>query len=440
MKHHIILLLAIVIAGCNTIGKNEGSATKAVTGNTPADTGAISIVKVYSPGQTITVGGSNADIKGFNSLAIQMACDAIHNAGGGTVKLMPGTYDIIAPVKIFDNMTLSGSGQSTILKKCTGFRSAFSIDADYGELKVTVKDPSGFKTGMGVAIFDNDHRSAWDVTTAHITAIKGNVIYIDNFLLRDYISSKDGTLSNACSVVEAVDAQNLKISDFTIEGARATNDMVDGCRVGAVYLHKVKNALVENVTVKDFNCDGISWQITENVTVRNCEISGCANAGLHPGTGSPYTVIENNSSHNNDGYGLFVCWRVRNGVVRNNRFFENGRNGICTGHKDVDMLYEANYIHDNSGDGINLRGETQLNAPHRSIFIKNIIENNGTKGGGYALSVNCMAEGVVLEGNTIKSNGKGNQLAAVLLTKNSLPVEMKNNNIDIHSKGEVVKE
>jgi hypothetical protein len=285
---------------------------------------------------------------------------------------------------------------------------------------------------MAVAVYDDDQRTGWALTTARITGIKDNTIYIDDYLLRDYRSDKNGTISNACSVIEAVNAENITIADLTVDGSRETNDMIDGCRAGGVYLHKVRNALVENVIVKDFNYDGISWQITEYVTVRNCEVYGCANSGLHPGTGSPFTLIEGNNSYNNDGYGLFVCWRVRNGIVRNNNFHDNGINGICTGHKDTDMLFSDNHIFGNGADGVHLRGETDLNAPHRSIFKNNLIENNGTREKGYGLSVNCHAEGVVLEDNTIRNTGSGKQLAAVLLTTNSLPVELKNNKISGH--------
>jgi hypothetical protein len=400
-----------------------------------------SIVSPTIPERTITVGGSGAQIQGFTSEAIQTAIEALRTtSAGGTVKLLPGNYDIIFPVKLYDNMSLVGSGPNTVLKKCKGFRSSFALDADYGELQITVTDPSGFKPGMGVAIYDDDHRSGWDLTTARITGIKGNVVYIDDYLLRDYRSDKKGTISNNCSVICAISVENVRIADLTVDGSRESNDLVDGCRAGGIYLHKVHKAAVENVTVKDFNCDGISWQITEYVTVRNCEIFGCANSGLHPGTGSPFTLIEGNNSHNNDGYGLFVCWRVRNGIVRKNNFHNNGINGISTGHKDTDVLFTDNHIYENGSDGIQLRGETALNAPHRTVFKKNIIENNGTKEKGYGLAINSKAEGVVLEDNIIRNTGTGKQRAAILLTVNSLPVEMKNNKISGHSEGDVVSE
>jgi hypothetical protein len=131
---------------------------------------------------------------------------------------------------------------------------------------------------------------------------------------------------------------------------------------------------------------------------------------------------------------------VRNGIVRNNNLHHNGINGISTGHKDTDMLFADNHIYENGSDGIQLRGELAQNAPHRSIFKNNLIENNGTREKGYGISVNCQAEGVVLEDNIIRNTGNGKQLAAVLLTANSLPVELKNNKISGHSEGEVVKE
>lgn len=435
----------MLVTCCNTPKGPSGNKTSLTSdvGSFVSDKGnvPISVVRPIPAVRTITVGGPKADIVGFNSGAIQTAIDALLESGsGGTVMLEKGNYDIIAPVTLYDNMTLRGSGPKTVLRKCQGYRSQFALDADYGELQVTVADASGFKAGMGVAVFDDQQRSGWDVTTAKIIDIKGNTVYIDDFLVRDYQTGKNGTLSNACSVIRAVNAGNLRIADLTVDGARLTNDMVDGCRAGGIYLHKVHDAVVENVIVKDFNCDGISWQITENVTVRSCEVYGCANAGLHPGTGSPFTHIEGNNSHDNLRYGLFVCWRVRNGEVRNNSFHNNGINGICTGHKDTDMLYADNRIFDNGGDGINLRDDGHLNEPHGSIIKYNIIENNGLKDGGYGVSVICPAQGVVVEGNTITGGPGGKQKAAIFLGAASLPVIIKDNKITGHPDGEVINE
>ena len=112
----------------------------------------IGLVDISYAEKVITVGGPEADIPGFTSGAIQIALDAIKTRGGGTVKLNPGIYDIIGPVRVPDNSALIGSGKSTILRKCDGFRTSYTIDADWGMMKANVKDASGFKTGMGIQL------------------------------------------------------------------------------------------------------------------------------------------------------------------------------------------------------------------------------------------------------------------------------------------------
>ena len=146
----------------------------------------IGLVDVRQNEQIITVGGTDADVQGFTSEAIQIALDAVRTRGGGIVKLNPGIYKTIAPIRIPDNTSLIGSGKTTILKKCDGFKTSFIIDADWGMLKAVVKDASGFKIGMGIELYDDKHNQGWDVTTAVITDIKDNVIYFDNNTVHDY--------------------------------------------------------------------------------------------------------------------------------------------------------------------------------------------------------------------------------------------------------------
>lgn len=447
MKTICLLLSIMIFLSCNnknvksSLTGDASPAKKDVVMNYAAKQAAtISVVRIKKEEKTITVGGEKADINGFTSKAIQTAVDAVRNTGGGTVKILPGNYIISAPVRLYSNINLIGSGPSTMLKKIKGVQSKMAVDVGYGELQATLEDASGFAPGMGIQIHDTRQKEGWDATTAVITAIKGNTIYFDNYTVRDYSAPRGGLVSNACPLISAVEAEDVTISDLSVDGDRAENEAMDGCRGGAIYLHKVKNALVERVNVKNFTSDGISWQITEDVIVRNCEISGCANAGLHPGTGSPRTTIENNYSHDNDHYGLFVCWRVRYGEVRNNRFVHNGEYGLSTGHMDTDMLFENNTISDNAIDGVLFRTETAANAPHRNTFKNNTIENNGWKNGGYGFTFDSPAENVIIEGNTI-GNSKGSFTKAALhYTKNGVPVQFTNNKTSNLPNGESVKD
>lgn len=386
----------------------------------------------------ITVGGENADLCGFNNQSIQFAIDAIEKTGG-TVLLNPGLYEIIAPIRMKSNVKLVGSGKETILKRGKGVRTKYIIDADFGELKITVENPDGFQIGMKVQVTDDAHNGCWDVSTAYITDIIDNVIYIDKGLIRDYRSDLNGLISNASSVIEIIEAENCSISNLIADGNRLENFFADGCNSAGVLIFRSKNIIIDNVQVKNFNGEGISWQITENVTVKNCEISGSGNTGLHPGTGSPFSVIENNNVHHNDRDGLFICWRVYQSRVTGNKFHHNGRYGICTGHKDTDVVFENNHIYNNENDGVNLRGERESNAPHRNTFIGNIIENNGTDGGGYGFSINSPAADLVLKENIFKNSSK-TQKAAIYIYKAGSKPTLENNQFDKHELGEVVFE
>ncbi len=386
------------------------------------------------PARIITVGSAQADIPGFTNEAIQRAVDALP-PNGGTVKMDAGEYKMKAPVRLPSHVRLTGSGPGTILKRIDGFHTRFIVDADFGELKLTVEDPSGFEVGMSIQVTDDVSNSCWDVTTGMITDIAGNVLYIDTHLIRDYDSEKNGKVTNAGSCVLVYGSEHVYVSDFTIDGNKEKNDLLDGCNGGGIAVLKSRDVTVENVKVKDFNGEGITWQITENVTVRNCEISGCTNMGMHPGTGSPNSLIEGNNSHDNR-VGLYICWRVQHSLVRDNQIHHNRELGISTGHKDSDVVFEKNHIFENGGDGVSFREENEKNSPHRNTFVNNTIENNG----GYGFSFDGNAQDVVLKDNIIRDTKNGTQKAAIYIAKNTPRIKEENNKMSGHKLGNIVHE
>jgi len=389
----------------------------------------IGLVDIRRSEQIITVGGPGADIPGFTSEAINLAIDALRSRGGGSVKLNPGTFEMTGPARLSSNISLTGSGQKTILHKCDGFKTSFIIDADWGMLKAVVKDASGFKIGMGIQLYDDEHNSGWDVTTAVITDIQGNTIYFDNRTVNDYVASLNGTISNSFSVIEAVECENVKISDLLVEGNKGTNSYINGCRGGGIYIHKSKNCIVENVKVNEFNGDTFSWQITENIAVRGCEAANGGGLGFHPGTGSDHSVVENCISHHNMDDGIFLCWRVQNGIFRNNTSYANRENGISIGHKDTDNVFENNHVYENGAHGVLFRDENEQNAGHRNIFTNNTIENNGMNGDADGFHIGGETHDITITGNIIRSTGRGNQKNAIFVGKKSSKVAATGNTI-----------
>ncbi len=388
----------------------------------------IGLVDVKQSEQVITVGGSGADIPAFTSRAIQIALHAIRERGGGVVKLNPGTFQIIGPIRLSSNISLVGSGKSTILKKCDGFKTSFVIDADWGMLKAEVKDVSGFQKGMGIQLYDDKHNQGWDVTTAVITDIQDHVIYFDNQTVNDYLSELNGTITNGCSIIEVAASENVKIADLVIEGNKSTNDYLNGCRGGGIYINRSKNCTLENILINEFNGDSFSWQITENITVKGCEASNGGGLGFHPGTGSDRSIVENCISHHNRGDGIFLCWRVQNSIFKNNTLYAN-RNGISIGHKDTDNLFENNRVYENENHGVFFRNENEQNSGHRNVFTNNVIENNGMIRESCGFYIGGETHDITIINNTICSTGKGNQTTAILVGKKSSKITAKDNQI-----------
>ena len=176
----------------------------------------------------ITVGGDHADISGFDMQSIQFAIDALEETGGSVI-LNPGNYIISAPVRLKSNVHLLGSGEETVLKRDPGVQSRYVVDADFGELKLSLENTEGFEIGMKIQVSDDDNNGCWNVSTAYITDIRENIIYIDKGLIRDYRSDLNGLVSNASSVIEVIEAENSSISDLVIDGNRAENFFADGC-------------------------------------------------------------------------------------------------------------------------------------------------------------------------------------------------------------------
>jgi hypothetical protein len=91
-------------------------------------------------------------------------------------------------------------------------------------------------------------------------------------------------------------------------------------------------------------------------------------------------------------------------------------------------------FYENDEGGVNLRRERAPNAPHRSTFRENMIENNGK----YGFLVESPATDVLIENNTIRDTGSGFQEIGIYISQNGLPVMLKDNSFSGHQKGDVV--
>ncbi|MGQ5401961.1 right-handed parallel beta-helix repeat-containing protein [Cohnella sp. GCM10027633] len=359
----------------------------------------------------VTAGGPGTDYPGFTSMTVQSAVDEATRHGGGIVRLDNGIYDVYGPIRLTDRVTLAGAGPETVLRKTDGFKSPFVVDADYGELRAEVADAGGFRVGMGLQIYDESQKWGWDESTAIITAVEGNVLRFDRHLERDYRADDGGMATNACSIIEAVDVEQVRVRDLTIDGNKAANEPIGGCRAGGIYLKKARDCMIERVFVRDFHGDGISWQITENISVLHCDVRGCAGSGLHPGAGSHSSRVKDNTCSDNGTAGLFVCWRVQFGEFERNVLEHNAVSGISIGHKDCDNRFADNVIRGNGHGGVYFRPENAANGANRNKWLRNVIEDND----GFGFYVNAGSIDNELQDNRIRDTGAGRQTGDVWL-------------------------
>ena len=189
--------------------------------------------------------------------------------------------------------------------------------------------------------------------------------------------------------------------------------------------------------VRDYNGDGISFQQSNDVSVIGCICEGNTYLGLHPGSGSQRPRVRNCIARNNGTDGLFLCWRVRHGLFRDNVLEANGRFGISIGHKDSDNLFRFNVVRQNHQDGIFFRNETLGMAAHRNCLEENIIENNGVDREAAGIRIRGQTNDLIFRNNVIRDTRPGEsqtqtvgirieeQVGQVILEGNTIEAKLK---------------
>lgn len=355
---------------------------------------------------SITVGRDSAQLVGGDNRVLQAAVDYVAGLGGGTVEIGPGEYLMYDSLHLRTNVTVTGGTNKPILKKAAGAVSLLALDGDFGEQQITVEDPNGFAVGHGVAIWD-DNSGGFHTTVARITGRNGNTFSIDKPLMADCMVHNNAKAGTVFPVVSGYDIEGARIENIIVEGNRESNTHLNGCRGAGIFLYRGFGTVIQGCEVRDYNGDGISFQQSNDVIVRDCTSDGNASLGIHPGSGSQRPSVSNCIARNNGTDGLFLCWRVRHGSFEYNTLEGNGRYGISIGHKDSDNRIYGNQIIANHRDGIFFRNETLGMAAHRNTLEENIIENNGIGEEVAGIRIRGETNGLVLKGNVIRDTREG---------------------------------
>jgi len=383
----------------------------------------------------IKVGQDRGDIVGNDDLALQRAVDAVAAHGGGTVEVGPGTYLLRNSVRMRSNVRLAGSGEDTVLRKSDGVCTPFVIDADYGQSKVTVEDPSGFHTGMGVLVLDGA-AGDWAQTVATVTHVVGNVLYLDRLLIGDYCTEQNGAVFNSFSPLVFSEVHSARAEGLCIEGNRESNRRMNGCIGAGIYVVKSRACSIADCQVRNFSGDGLVTAITQDISVERCLLTGASDLGLHFGAGSARPLARGNTCTRNGSVGLFLCWRVQEGRFEDNLIADNLGVGLSLGHKDTDNLFIGNTVRRNASAGIIFRLEKPTNAGHRNRFERNLIEDNVGPG----VRIRPATSDLVFAGNTLRDTRTGaarTQRVGISAEEGTARIRAVGNDFANHPDGEV---
>jgi hypothetical protein len=351
----------------------------------------------------VTVGPQAADITGSDHLALQSAVDYVAARGGGTVRILPGTYHLGNSVFLRDRVRMVGSGEETLLRLGECATTALTAHADWYEECVTVADPSIFRVGGGVWLAGESpfHAGRMQIAKRTVIAIEGTVIHLDKALRDDYWLETGATASTVFPMLTAEYVNDASVESLALDGNRDHNPHLDDNHTAAVFIQDCDRMTFRNLIIRDYNSDALSAQICDDLVVEDCCISNCTDLGIHPGSGCQRPRMVNNTIRG-CSQGIFFCWGVRFGLAEANLIEDSIRYGISIGHRDTDNLVRDNTIRRSGEIGVLFRTDRGVGrSPDRCVLENNLIEDSGQLGDCVAVDLTGVAEDLVIRGNRL---------------------------------------
>lgn len=377
---------------------------------------------------TVTVGPAKADLAGSDHRVLQAAVDYVAGLGGGTVKILPGTFRLRNAVYLRSKVRILGSGDETILVKEPSITTKLAADSDWYDQEVTLTDARGFALGDGVCLRTrNPHHGGTDIAKRTLVARSGSRFKLDRALRENFWLKGDTTVSTLFPLFSGDQIADVTIESLALDGNRPRNDNLDGNYAGCIFLQDCNRITIRKVTARNYNGDGMSWQICHDVLVENCHSHDHAGLGLHPGSGSQRSVVRGNHL-SRDSIGIFFCWGVKFGLAEGNTI-EDCRCGISLGHRDTDNTVRKNVIRRSGQAGVLFRAEAGKDfAAHRNRIEANRIEDSGPDDGA-AVDVQGPTEEVTIADNDLVETRGPAKRVAIRLGPQTRDIHLADNRI-----------
>jgi len=363
----------------------------------------------------LTVGQTEGDLRGTDDKAIQAGVDYLHRLGGGTLRILPGVYDLKNAIYLHPRITLSGSGERTILRKSGSVVTTLVRDSDWYEYGVAVNDPAGFAPGGGIMLRSSTGPGQWqyDVLRATVTAVEGKVLFLDRMTQKNFWTQDDATAATLFPILTAEGVDDVRIENLVLDGNRDHNENINGNFAGAVFIQSCNRWRFANVVARNYNGDGFSFQVCDDIHFENCQSLNNADLGFHPGSGSQRPVFRGCTARGNS-QGIFFCWAVSDGLVEDCTLSENSRFGISIGHRDTDNIVRNCTIERSGEVGILFRAEVgEFRCGHRNRIEGCTIRDNGSQEPGVGIDIRGQTHDITVRDSRLENTAAGNQRTGV---------------------------
>ncbi len=377
----------------------------------------------------LTVGQNEGDLQGKDDKIIQAGIEYLNRVGGGTLHVLPGVYNLRNAIYLHPNITLRGSGEDTILKKCDSVVTKLLRDSDWFEYGIQVEDVKGFVSGGGIMLRSKKGAGDWqyDVLRATVTAIEGDVLYLDVLTKENFWIENDATAGTVFPLLTAENVDNVVIQDIVLDGNRDKNEHINGNFSGSVFIQYCNKWRFKNVVSRNYNGDGFSFQVCDDIQFQSCQAINNADLGFHPGSGSQRPVFRNCISRGNS-QGIFFCWSVSDGLAENCILSGNRRYGISIGHRDTDNIIRGCMIKSNGEVGILFRKEdNEFRCGSRNLIENCMIRDNGTKRTGFGIDIQGKTEDITVRNTKFENMAGKNQKTGIRIGQMAGRVIMQGN-------------
>jgi hypothetical protein len=260
-----------------------------------------------------------------------------------------------------------------VLTKIASETVPLADDSNWFDREITLAEGKDFRVGDGVLIrAENPHNGSTDYIKRSLVARSGNRFRLDDGLRENVWLSGKPTCSSLFPLLTSENTTDVVIENLTLDGNGKKNENLNGNYAGCIFLQDCNRYTIHKVEARNYNGDGISFQVCHDVVIDECYCHDNTNLGVHPGSGSQRPLVRNSRMVNND-IGLFWCWGVKYGLAEGNQIDGNRSYGSSIGHCDTENVMRNNRITNSGKVGILFRDESR----GRDFWPnRNLIENN----------------------------------------------------------------